>query len=93
MEKATIFVRGRVQGVGFRWWARSQAVALGLVGYARNLDDGRVEICAEGPRDALDRLAALVGESPSSTRRPGRVESTVVQWGSASGTLRGFAER
>ena len=34
-ERVTVFVRGHVQGVGFRWWARARALALGLVGYAR----------------------------------------------------------
>lgn len=93
MQKATIFVRGRVQGVGFRWWARSQATALGLVGYARNLSDGRVEIHAQGEREAIERLSALTSEFPSTTRRPGRVESAVIQWGTPSADLRGFHER
>lgn len=44
--RATFFVRGRVQGVGFRWWTRSRALELGLVGHARNMDDGRVEVVA-----------------------------------------------
>src|SRR5450432_3186048 len=60
MRRATIFVRGRVQGVGFRWWARARALELGLVGFARNLDDGRVEICAEGSQEANQRLRGLV---------------------------------
>ena len=42
MERAAIFVRGRVQGVGFRWWTRARALELGLSGFARNLTDGRV---------------------------------------------------
>jgi len=37
-------VRGRVQGVGYRWFAQQAAAGLGLNGYARNLDDGRVEV-------------------------------------------------
>ena len=47
MERATIFVQGRVQGVGFRWWVRARALELGLTGFARNLVDGRVEVCVE----------------------------------------------
>lgn len=93
MDKATIFVSGRVQGVGFRWWARSQGLELGLSGYARNLDDGRVEIWAQGDRGAIDALVERVGESPSTCRRPGRVESCVVQWGAPREGLAGFAER
>ena len=53
MESATIFVRGRVQGVGFRWWSRARALELGLVGFARNMADGRVEICAHGPLESI----------------------------------------
>ena len=44
MERALIRVDGRVQGVGFRWWVQGLARELRLSGYARNLDDGRVEI-------------------------------------------------
>ena len=54
-------VAGQVQGVGFRYWARSEAVPLGLTGYAKNLDDGRVEIVAEGTRDACEQLRDLLG--------------------------------
>ncbi|MGB8963751.1 MAG: acylphosphatase, partial [Pseudonocardiaceae bacterium] len=50
--RMTAWVQGRVQGVGFRWWTRCRARELGLVGHAANLSDGRVEIVAEGPRDA-----------------------------------------
>ena len=50
------WVRGRVQGVGFRWWTRARALELGLVGSASNLDDGRVEVVAEGTREACEAL-------------------------------------
>lgn len=87
------FVRGRVQGVGFRWWVRSRALELGLVGHARNMVDGRVEVQAQGSRDAIVRLEQLLREQPSSARRPGHVESVVVQWGAPRGDLTGFVER
>src|SRR6185437_455819 len=58
--RLTAWVRGRVQGVGFRWWVRSRALELGLVGSASNLDDGRVEVVAEGPRAACERLLELL---------------------------------
>ncbi|MEX2264764.1 MAG: acylphosphatase [Bryobacteraceae bacterium] len=58
------FVRGRVQGVGFRYFVERIAADLKLTGYARNLDDGRVEVYAVGaPRD-LDRLAPLLWKGP-----------------------------
>ena len=61
-ERVTVFVRGHVQGVGFRWWTRARALELGLVGYARNLDDGRVEVLAQGPTEAIDRLVTVLAE-------------------------------
>jgi acylphosphatase len=53
---ARFLVSGRVQGVAFRAYAREQAQKLGLSGFARNLPDGRVEVAAAGPADALDAL-------------------------------------
>jgi len=52
-----VLVSGRVQGVGFRYSASRHARMLGLTGWVRNLDDGRVELLAEGSEDALERLA------------------------------------
>jgi acylphosphatase len=92
MHRVTIFVRGRVQGVGFRWWTRARALELGLVGFARNMDDGRVEICAQGPRDAIERLGELIREEPSTTYRPGYVQACVVQPGDLRAGLTGFQE-
>ena len=71
--RVTVTVRGRVQGVGFRWWVRARALELGLVGHARNTADGRVEVVAQGPRSAVDRLVGLLSEEPSTTGRPGHV--------------------
>lgn len=92
MERVTMFVRGQVQGVGFRWWTRARALELGLVGFARNMTDGRVEICAQGPAEAIDRLRALIEEEPSTTRRPGYVHACVVQGGDLKTGLFGFYE-
>jgi acylphosphatase len=58
------FVRGRVQGVGYRDYTQRMASALGLTGYVRNLDDGRVEVCAAGPSDKLSDLAAALRKGP-----------------------------
>jgi acylphosphatase len=69
-------VRGRVQGVFFRGAAADQARTLGLVGYARNLDDGTVEIVAEGARGALELLAAWANHGP----RMARVEEVQIEW-------------
>jgi acylphosphatase len=87
--RLTAWVRGRVQGVGFRWWTRARALELGLTGTAANLEDGRVEVVAEGPRPACEALlAALRGPGT-----PGRVTLVTEQWSEARGVLTGFVER
>jgi len=58
-------VRGRVQGVSFRFYTQAQAEALGLVGYVRNHWDGTVEVVAEGTADQLQRLLAWLRVGPS----------------------------
>ena len=58
------FVRGRVQGVGFRYFAQHSASSLGLRGYTRNLDDGRVEVYAVGTPEKLSEMAALLHKGP-----------------------------
>lgn len=93
MERVSIFVRGRVQGVGFRWWTRARALELGLAGFASNMSDGRVEICAQGPAEAIERLRELVEEEPSAKGRPGRVVACVVQHRDVKPGLSGFYER
>lgn len=57
-------VQGRVQGVGYRWFARDAARKLGLSGFVRNLPDGDVEVQAVGDRVALDRLVAQLQRGP-----------------------------
>ncbi|QKE84235.1 acylphosphatase [Arthrobacter sp. NEB 688] len=92
-ERATVFVRGRVQGVGFRWWTRARALELGLAGWARNTADGRVEVVAEGARADVEALLRLLREEPSGAGRPGQV--TLVSaplWAAAKGET-GFRER
>lgn len=87
--RLTAWVHGHVQGVGFRWWVRARALELGLVGWATNLDDGRVEVVAEGPRSAVQALLdALNGPGT-----PGRVRTVVERWAGARGGITGFAER
>ncbi len=57
-------ISGRVQGVGFRYFAQAKASELGLSGWARNLDDGRVEVYAAGPPAKLSDLAAALYMGP-----------------------------
>jgi acylphosphatase len=60
------FISGIVQGVGFRFFVQKKTAALNLAGWARNLDDGRVEVYAVGSPEALDNLAAALHIGPRS---------------------------
>ena len=59
------FVRGRVQGVGFRWFVEKHANGIGLTGYTCNLDDGRVEVYAVGTKTQLDQLSGYLWKGPA----------------------------
>jgi len=61
-------VSGMVQGVGFRWFVARHARSLGLVGYARNLPDGRVEVLVTGPDESLPALEQLLKAGPASAQ-------------------------
>ncbi len=60
-----VLVRGRVQGVGFRWYVREVARDLGLAGWVRNRPDGAVEVAAEGDAQMIDRLRDMLRAGPS----------------------------
>jgi len=87
--RLTVWVRGRVQGVGFRWWVRSLALELGLLGMAENLVDGRVKIIAEGNKDSCVTLLEWL-QAPGT---PGNVVQVTYRWDQARGGLDGFTER
>jgi len=63
-----VFVSGKVQGVGFRYFTQAQAKSLGLTGWVKNLRDGRVELVAEGPKEALKKLLEAVSKGPDAAR-------------------------
>lgn len=71
-----VWVGGRVQGVFFRATTQSMARDLGLSGWVRNLDDGRVEAVFEGSRDAIETMLAWVAEGPAHAS----VEKLDVRW-------------
>lgn len=83
----TASVTGRVQGVGFRWWARRQAVALGLTGWVMNGDDERsVTVVAEGEPSALDELERRLHVGPQGAH----VDSVRFERAPASGEFDAF---
>ncbi len=82
-------VRGRVHGVGFRWWACDRARELGLTGWVANDDDGTVRLVAEGPEGALAVFAADLHRGPPAAR----VLGVELRWADATGGYSGFLIR
>lgn len=58
-------VSGRVQGVGYRYFVLKKAAALGVTGFARNREDGAVEVVAEGSDEALSSFEQMLREGPA----------------------------
>ena len=65
VRRAHVEIVGRVQGVGFRWFVRERARALGVAGWVSNRDDGAVEVLAEGPATSVARLLDDLRQGPS----------------------------
>ncbi|MBN2111379.1 MAG: acylphosphatase [Methanosarcinaceae archaeon] len=84
---ATVLVSGRVQGVYYRRFAADHAADLGIVGFARNLPDGRVKVVAEGKRADIEKLIGLLKEGPLYAS----VEGLDVRWSSFSGEYTDFS--
>lgn len=82
-------VHGRVQGVGFRYFVVERALSLGLRGYARNAYNGSVEVLAQGPRPALEKLLTLLRRGPAAAD----VREVESEWGEPSIHLSGFHVR
>ena len=86
-QRLTARVMGRVQGVGYRWWAVEAANRLELVGWIRNADDERaVELVAEGDATALDAFEAQLHEGP----RAAHVDDVQATRGPAAGGMTRF---
>ncbi|MFD5703597.1 acylphosphatase [Streptomyces lasiicapitis] len=88
--RLTAWVRGCVQGVGFRWFTRAKALEIGEVsGFALNLDDGRVQVVAEGSRASCGQLLDWLREGDT----PGRVDGVTEIWDTPRGGYESFAIR
>ncbi|KAF8282341.1 acylphosphatase [Trypanosoma cruzi] len=77
-----VFVRGRVQGVFYRKYTQRAALERGVRGWVRNLEDGRVEMMAEGPKENVDSLVEWCRVGSPKSRVDG-VEATIVSSGDA----------
>jgi acylphosphatase len=82
LEARHLLIEGKVQGVGYRYFAYQAASRLGLAGWVRNLADGRVEALAEGEGETLDAWVAELRRGPA--------DSAVTHIGQESVALRGF---
>jgi len=84
--RARLLVKGKVQGVGYRAFAARVASQRGLCGGVRNLDDGRVELEVEGPKDQILILIEDVKTGPPASR----VAAVEVEWSPATGRFSDF---
>lgn len=87
MARAHVFISGRVQGVNFRANARAYAREIGVSGWVRNLEDGRVEAVFEGDRLAVQRMVSWCYSGPAHAR----VDAVDVQWEKPTGEEREFS--
>ena len=85
-ERLDATVRGRVQGVGYRYFALREARRLGVDGWVANESDGSVRVVAEGPRTALDALVERLAEGPPA----GWVDAVATRWEPARDIGPGF---
>lgn len=89
MKRCCIYISGRVQGVSFRSYAKEHAAALGLGGFVKNLDDGRVEVIVEGSEQKIEQLIEKIRQGPPRAK----IDDVSVTWEEAMGNFKGFDVR
>jgi len=85
-SRMQIYYAGRVQGVGFRYTAKTVALGFEVTGTVRNLSDGRVELIAEGERAELEEFRRAIQDSEIGAL----IRNEDLSWGEATGGFRGF---
>ncbi len=88
-RRAHVFYSGRVQGVGFRMTAEDVALQFGVVGWVKNLRDGRVELVAEADEATMRRFLDAVRDGPMKNF----IKDVEILWGNASDTFDQFEIR
>ena len=88
-KRAHVFYSGRVQGVGFRITAEETAHAFGVVGWVKNLRDGRVELIAEAEEESLERFLKAIRCGSMKNF----IEQADISWSSATDTFDEFEIR
>jgi acylphosphatase len=89
LVRVHIWVKGRVQGVGFRAFVASSARYIGVTGWVRNVGYGTVETVAEGPRQKIDQFTIVVKTGPGASR----VDESRVEEETATGEFPEFEIR
>ena len=89
MKRVHAFYSGRVQGVGFRITAEETAHGLGIVGWVKNLRDGRVELIAEGDQAALEQFLDTIRSGPMKNF----ITQVEISWSNATETFDEFEIR
>ncbi len=84
-----VHLKGRVQGVGFRYFVQRSASQLSVAGWVRNRWDGSVEVVAEGPRPQLDQLLGALRRGPAGAQ----VDTVQPGWQQATGEFNRFTIR
>jgi acylphosphatase len=87
--RAHVFVKGRVQGVLFRYVTKDEANLRGVKGWVRNLEDGRVEAVFEGVKEKVDEMIEFCHYGPPAAK----VSSVKVMWEEYTGNFKGFSIR
>lgn len=85
-KKAHIFIEGRVQGVGFRYFTKTNAQKLGLAGWVKNRADGRVEAIFEGPKEDVLKMIEQCQKGP----RASKVNNIDLEWEEVDSTTNSF---
>lgn len=86
-SRAHIYIKGKVQGVFYRSWTKGMAESLGLTGWVKNLDDGRVEAMFEGEKEKIDEMIKKCKEGS----RASEVTHMDLIWEEAKGDFTGFS--
>ena len=84
--RAHVWVKGRVQGVGFRAYVEAIAQQTGVTGWVRNVGYDEVEAVAEGTREKVEQFVELMKQGP----RASRVDESKIEWETPTGEFREF---
>jgi acylphosphatase len=90
MKKITAFIKGRVQGVGYRYYVTNCAQEIGICGYVRNKEDGLVEVIGEGDENSLQEFIRQLHASEDSVIH---VDDITVIWADSSREFKTFGIR